>query len=128
MSEPVLALPKCDPARIARDYAPQFEASEQFLDAVWTAIPFRGADTFDVFLMNVLGRGISTYRALLHLLAAGCHDHAKLLSRSLFEDMIVAYWFALPENRDSAVARVQGTLDSTYARLDRLVTESGETL
>jgi hypothetical protein len=121
MATPITPLPSPDPVAIARDYAPQFDASEALLQAIWASVPRRGHDGFAVTLMNVLGRSLGTYRALLHLLRGGFTDQAWMLGRPLFEDMIFGYWIALPENRASAVKHVEEHLETTSQRIDYLL-------
>jgi hypothetical protein len=127
MPRPFIALPTRDPAIVTRHYAPQFEASRELLDTIWRSVPAAGGNAFEYILMNLMGRSIGTYRALLHLLGGGYTAQAWMLNRSLFEDMVAAYWLALPQNRDTAVSLVQQRLDSTQARLDRIAEGAAET-
>jgi hypothetical protein len=46
-------------------------------------------------VLSTLARGRSTYETILELLASGRSLQAAMLSRSLFEDMVVAHWLEL---------------------------------
>jgi hypothetical protein len=121
MAEMRVALSSVDPRIVARDYAPQFEAAIALRNAIWQSLPHRGGNKFEVVLMNVLGRSIGTYHALLHLLGSGFTDQASMLNRPLFEDMVFGYWIALDRNRASADELVSAHIDRVNVRFDYLV-------
>jgi hypothetical protein len=104
-------IPAPSTERLARQFAPQFEACDRVLDVVWrdrpTAVRRVDHEPYQVVLLLVLGRAISTYRAVLLLCRQGLPTQGLMLCRSLYEDLIAAYWTVLPENREIALERVQ---------------------
>lgn len=119
-----------EPARIRTDYEPQFAAAERLLNAVWDTAPTAPSTEFDLVLMNFLGRSIGTFRAILRLLEGGFTDQVWMLNRALFEDMVAAYWLALPANRDRAASLAEAHNEETSERIDGLLdqinTDDGE--
>jgi hypothetical protein len=59
----------------------------------------------DEILYRIAARGTKTFRAVLHLCTLGHGEQATMLNRSLFEDLLTAYWVDL--NPDEAVGRLQ---------------------
>lgn len=116
-----IPLSRLDARRLAEAYEPQFRAADELLVAVWEGVPQRGRNTFDVVLMNVLGRSIGSYRALLHLLRGGFTDQSWMVNRSLFEDMVFGYWIALDANRDNAVNLIEGHQAKVNTHVDELL-------
>jgi hypothetical protein len=73
-------------------------------------------DTADLLLQTVLARATRTYRSIVVLSQRGLGEQARMLVRSLFEDMVDAHWIAL--SRELAVERVeQHQRDSQERRL-----------
>jgi hypothetical protein len=99
MSDP---MPGPNPDLLVREYAPQFLAAERLLGFVWSSLPNRATSKIAFVLMTIVGRSIGSYRAVLHLLKAGYTKQAEMVNRSMFEDMVLGYWLALPKNREHA--------------------------
>ncbi len=59
----------------------------------------------DRLILQIAARTTKTYRALLHLCIKGHGEQATMLNRSMFEDVIVAYWVHL--HPDEAVERLK---------------------
>lgn len=114
-----------DPTRIARDYEPQFRAAESLLGLVWETAPRVPENETQIVIMNVLGRCMSTYRALLHLLQGGHSEQGWMLNRSMFEDLVFGYWVALPANREKAASLVGAHADETVERIEIFLSGSG---
>lgn len=63
------------------------------------------ADLADVVIHTIFARSTRTYEAIVeHLGGRGFGEQAAMLNRSLFEDMVDAYWVSL--NRELAVERL----------------------
>jgi hypothetical protein len=116
--EPRIPLLSPDVKRIAREYAPQFDAAEALLHTIWESAPRQAKTRFQIALMEVLGRSIGTYRALIQLLHGGFTDQAWMLNRVLFEDVVFAYWIALPRNRESAQEKISTHIEADSQRRD----------
>ena len=93
---------------IARRFGLQIEACEELLITGWEHRPPGDAlvEHYQFILMNIFARSTVTYRAVLSLVRTGYDQQAVMLTRSLFEDVITAYWLALPEHRDEALQRI----------------------
>jgi hypothetical protein len=116
MADHEIPTPRVD--KIARDWAPQFEACEQLLAVIWdarpAAIPLTDLVMADgqrtnvgLVLLHLLGRALTSFQATLTLCRNGFPTHALMLCRSLFEDVIAAHWAAMPAHRDEVPARAE---------------------
>jgi hypothetical protein len=101
-------LPEADASSIAREYARQLGACEATLAAVWESRPSDAQirTPIQFILASILGRSMLTYRAVLHLYRGGYAANALMLTRSLFEDLVVGWWSAMPENHADAYQRL----------------------
>jgi hypothetical protein len=104
-----------DPTYVRTRFEPQFAACEALLEFMWVRRPSRIASTPGPrFLMLILTRSTMTYRSVLHLCRGGYADQANALSRSLFEDMVTAFWVLL--HPEASFERIRNHMD-----LQRLV-------
>lgn len=108
------SLPVPSTRSLEREWAPQFEASDALLLAVWSALPkavprlaLEEPDgALPKVLTDLISRSITIYRAVLALCRGGFPTQAMILCRALFEDVIAAHWAVAPENRAVAAARL----------------------
>jgi hypothetical protein len=78
----------------------------------------------DILLQTVLARSTRTYRGIMILANEGLGEQARMLARSLFEDMVDAHWVAL--NPELAVERAsQHWRDSQHRRMETAKTFPG---
>lgn len=110
---------------LERRFAPQFEACDDLLAAVWTDRPtaLDRLEGYVAVLLQTLGRAITTYRAVLVTCRAGLPDQGLMLSRSLYEDLIAAHWAALPSNREIVWRRLVQQEQHTDDAWDQLTHE-----
>jgi hypothetical protein len=100
-------------ARLADRFAPQLELCEQLLAAVWTGRPrpTPSMPEFSADILAILGRSLEMYDAVLALARTGRALPALLLNRALFEDMVAAFWLALPQNHETGPQRIRDQED-----------------
>src|SRR5581483_1588389 len=102
--------PELDQEAIAKKFAPQFEAARNLQAEAWKHRPRdRATDgkPYRSIIFAIFARATLTYRAVLHLCRGGYTEQADMLTRSLFEDMAIAYWVSLPEHQDEALDLLQ---------------------
>src|SRR5687767_2424023 len=103
---------------IAEHYGDEIAACRELLEfgiselQQWSGRPVkRGADRVIVFEAS---RATKTFDAIIRLCELGFGEQAVMLTRSLFEGMVVAHW--VPDNRREAV-----TLFTRYSRYSALL-------
>jgi hypothetical protein len=102
--------PELDRDKVAKKFAPQFEAAENLRAYAWTQRPRdRATDgkAYRALLFAIFARATLTYRAILHLCRGGYTEQADMLARSLFEDMAIALWVSLAEHQQEAIELLQ---------------------
>src|SRR4051794_22171182 len=95
--------------RLAELFAPQLEVCDSLRETVWASRPSRqDVDTHArVVLAAIIRRAIDTYDGTLELCRRGLPLPAFMLVRSLFEDMVSAYWLSLPEKQEEGLMRLR---------------------
>jgi hypothetical protein len=102
--------PGPDLRRLAQRYAPQFDVCDRLLATVWALQPLQDVEEQPILTL-ILRRSLAGYEAVLTLCRAGLPVQAMMIGRSLFEDVVAAYWSSLPENRDVALQRLYDQAD-----------------
>ncbi len=97
-----------DEGFVRRRFESEFKSCEQLLTFIEDRIPAEVQEYQQIVLL-IFMRATLTYRATLRLCSSGYVDQAQMLTRSLFEDMVMAYWVA--ENPDDAPERVVDQID-----------------
>lgn len=73
--------------------APRFDACEELARFVWSRVPRRDyTGVVEPLVAATFARTLKTYHATLRLAEAGYGEQACMLTRSMFEDLVVAFW------------------------------------
>jgi hypothetical protein len=99
--------------RVARRFASQLDICERLQQKVWDERPARSEVTNEAHavLVAILRRTLDSYDATLRLCRVGLPVQALMTVRSMFEDMVSAFWLCLPEKRDVALKRIRDQAD-----------------
>jgi len=102
--------PELDEEKLAKTFAPQFEAARNIQAEAWKNRPrgsASGGKQYKSLIFAIFARATLTYRAILHLCRGGYTDQADMLTRSLFEDMAIAHWVSLPDHQGEVADLLQ---------------------
>ncbi len=109
-----MPVPRPDAARLEHRYRPQLEICDRLLGELWTHRP-RPRDTnrdeYLALLLAILDRTLTTFDGVLALCRAGRPQQALMLDRSLFEDMVAAFWLSAHEPRSEALQLIRDQAD-----------------
>jgi len=93
LDAPLLA--DVDEQWVRRRFEREFTACERLLSFVSKRLPSEVAERHEEITLMIFARTTLTYRAILKLCSSGYSDQAQMLTRSLFEDMVMVYWVSL---------------------------------
>ncbi|MDX6450660.1 MAG: motif [Gaiellaceae bacterium] len=112
--------------RLAHDYRRQFAACDALLDFLSAAPRIRAWTTdLPAFVIGAtFARSLKTFRASLILTRKGYAEQSSMLNRSLFEDMVVAYWIC--ERGEEAVERLNAHHELVVETYRQAVAEHSE--
>ncbi len=101
--------PRCTPyveearAQIAKEYGAPLAACDRIRDYAdellkdWRGRPLDPEKGAEMILAAIFARSLNTYCAAIELTRIGFAEHAAMLNRSLFEDMVDAHWVSVKE-------------------------------